>query len=256
VTGAPAPLPVPVDVGAGDPVAILHGYGMLPATYRRTAELLAGGGAGRPCRVVVPNLFAVGGAWSFERVVHAFTLTLDELRVDRVTLVGHSFGGGIELGFAAAHPDRVVELVFSDTLAVSEEWGLADEALRHPVGLLRLATGPAALAFATQWVVHPRAMLSAAWWGFRSKRDGSIGAVAEAGIPAHVLWANRDSILPRADGERFAELLGATFTVATSPTRRYIDHDWMFGDPPLFVRHLRRLHLRIMSEPPGAAASR
>lgn len=240
-------LPVPVDMGSGRAVALLHGYGMRPVTYRHTARLLAEGGAGRPCRVVVPNLFSLHGRWSFGRVVNAFSATLDDLGLERVTLIGHSFGGGIELGFAASHPERVEELVFSDTLAMSEEWGLADEALRHPFGLLRLATAPAAFAFTTQALFHPSQMAVAAWWGFTSKRTSFIDAVAAAGIPAHVLWANRDSIIPRSDGQAFAARLHANFTVAHAPDGRPIDHDWMFQDPPLFVAHLGGLGLRMAS---------
>ena len=240
-------LPVPIDVGSGTAVVLLHGYGMRPITYRGTAELLAEGGAGRPCRVIVPNLFSLRGRWSFGRVVNAFTATLDRHGIERATLIGHSFGGGIELGFAASYPKRVEELVFSDTLALSEEWGLADEAVRHPFGLLRLATAPAAFAFATQALFHPSQMAMAAWWGFTSKRTSFIDAVAAAGIPAHVLWANRDSIIPRSDGEEFAACLHATFTVAHASDGRWIDHDWMFQDPQLFVAHLRALRLRTMS---------
>lgn len=217
---------------------LLQGFGMRPDTYRATADVLASG-----ARVVIPDLFAVRGPWRYRRVLDAFVATLDDLGLDRVSMIGHSFGGGIELGFAASYPERVVELVFSDTLAVSEEWGLADEALRRPWGLVRLATWPAATAFVSQWLAHPRQMLSAAWWGFRSTRYGAISVVAERGIPAHVLWANRDSILPRADGREFAERLGATFTVAHSPDGRPIDHDWMFQNPRLFVAHLQALGL-------------
>ena len=79
---------------------------------------------------------------------------------------------------------------------------------------------------------------------------GMVEAVADAGIRAHVLWANRDSILPRADGRRFAERLGATFTVAVAPDGRAVDHDWMFEDPDLFVAHLRKLGIAAL-EPDG-----
>ena len=238
---APECLRVPVDVGTGPAVVFLHGFAMRPWTYRRTAELLAD-----RTRVVVPDLFDVRGPWRYGRVLDAFVRTLDALGLDAVTLVGHSFGGGIELGFAAARPERVVELVFSDTLAVSEEWGLADEALRHPLGLARLATVPAATSFVQTWLAHPRQMVDAAWWGFRSRRDGDIHHVAASGIPAHVLWANRDSILSRADGLQFAERLGATFTVATTADGGPVDHDWMFQQPELFVGHLEELGLRAL----------
>jgi pimeloyl-ACP methyl ester carboxylesterase len=234
-------LHVPVDVGAGPAVVLLHGYGMRPGTYRGTAELLAGS-----CRVVVPDLFAVPAPWRYRDVLDRLVATVDDLGLERVSMIGHSFGGGIELGFASRHPDRTVELVFSDTLAVSDEFGLADEALRHPVGLLRLATARAASAFASQVLSHPRQMAEAAWWGFRSRRAGDIETVAAAGIPAYVLWASRDSILPRSDGCRFAELLHAPFVVAQADDGRPVDHDWMFEDPELFVEHLRLLGLRFL----------
>lgn len=238
---------MPVDLGDGPPIVLLHGFAMRPWTYRPTAALLSS-----RARVLVPDLFDVRGPWRYEAVVDAFTRTLDHLGLEQVTLVGHSFGGGIELGFAAAHPERVTELVFSDTLAVSEEWGLADEALRHPVRLARLATAPAASAFLQTWLQHPRQMVAAAWWGFRSTRDGDISRIARARIPAHVLWANRDSILSRSDGRDFAERMGASFTVASSARGGPIDHDWMFQQPQLFVDHLARLGLRALGAPPVA----
>jgi len=235
-------LEVPIDIGAGPPVVLLHGYAMRPETYRRLAELLA-----PRCRVIVPDLFAFRGPWSYPAVLDAFTAALDRLGLDRVTLIGHSFGGGIELGFASLFPGRVVELVFSDTLAVSREWGLADEALRHPLGLLWLATPTAAAAFARSWITHPRQLVEAGWWGFTSGRDGASEAVARAGLSAHVVWANRDSILARGDGEQFARVLHASFTVASSPDGRPIDHDWMFLQPELFFAHLEGLELHALA---------
>ncbi len=187
------------------------------------------------------------GRWHYPKILDAFVATLDHLGLDRVSLLGHSFGGGLELGFASRWPDRVVELVFSDTLAVSREWGLADEALRHPGRLARLATPTALSAFIWNWALHPRQLMEAAWWGFTSGRDAEGVTVARTAIPAHVLWANRDSILSRSDGRRFAEELDATFTVAEAPDGRAIDHDWMFQQPEVFVAQLERLNLDVLS---------
>jgi pimeloyl-ACP methyl ester carboxylesterase len=235
-------LEVPVDMGEGPPVVLLHGYAMRPDTYGGLADLLA-----RRCRVVVPDLFAFRGPWRYPAVLDAFTAALGGLGLDRATLIGHSFGGGIELGFAARDPGRVVELVFSDTLAVSHQWGLADEALRHPWGLLWLATPTAASAFGRSWMAHPRQLVEAGWWGFTSDRDGEAEACGRAGVAAHVLWANRDSILARSDGERFARELHASFTVASAPDGRPIDHDWMFQQPELFFSHLEKLKLNALT---------
>ncbi len=233
------PLDVPVDVGDGNAVVLLHGFGMRPRTYLRTARILA-----ERTRVVIPDLFAVHGHWVYEDVLGALRAALDDLGLQRVTLIGHSFGGALELGFAAAHPERVVELVFSDTLAVSAEWSLADEAMRHPLGLLRLATPLAASSFGVTALRHGRQLADAGWWAFRSERRDDIRIVAEHGLRAHVMWANRDSILSRRDGREFARDLRASFTVATAPGNRTIDHDWMFQQPELFVDHLQRLRLK------------
>ena len=58
---------------------------------------------------------------------------------------------------------------------------------------------------------------------------------------------NRDSILARSDGERFARELHASFTVASAPDGRPIDHDWMFQQPELFFSHLEKLKLNALT---------
>jgi len=62
-----------------------------------------------------------------------------------------------------------------------------------------------------------------------------------------VLWAERDTVLSRADGREFAARLHADFTVARRPPGYGpIDHDWMFDDPELFAAHLEELGLRVL----------
>ena len=227
-----------LSVGSGRPVVLLHGYAMQPWTYLGLARVL-----GREARVVIPAIFAVRGRWTFSRALDALVATLDQLGLERVSLLGHSFGGGLELGLAARHPDRVAECVFADTLGVKERFGLAQEALRHPLGILAMATPRAAAAFFESMATHPGQLAAAAMWGFLSDREPDIEAVVAAGIPCHVLWANRDTLLARSDGQEFARRLHATFTVAVDPP---VDHDWMFDDPELFAAHLRLLNLEVL----------
>jgi hypothetical protein len=142
----------------------------------------------------------------------------------------------------------VVECVFADTLGVRERFGLAEEALHNPVGILAMATPPAAAAFFESVLTHPVQLGAAALWGFASDRGPDIERVVRAGIACHVLWANHDTLLARADGEEFARRLNATFTVASG---HRVDHDWMFDDPQLFADHLAPLGLQAL---PGANA--
>lgn len=225
-------------VGSGPPLVLLHGFAMRPETYLPLAELLAA-----QVQVVIPAIFELPGAWRYDRALASLAMTLDDLDLGPASLLGHSFGGGLELGYAAARPDVVVECVFADTLGVADRFHLAGEALRHPLGLRHMATPPAIDAFARSAAHQGRQLVDAAWWGFISDRNADIERVTAAGIPCHVLWASRDSLLPRTDGEEFARRLHASFDVAAAPE---VDHDWMFDDPELFMAHLESLHLRAL----------
>jgi pimeloyl-ACP methyl ester carboxylesterase len=231
-----------VTVGDGPTILVLHGYGMQPSTYLPMARLLAD-----RAHVVIPAIFALPERWTFAHALDSLEATLDDLGIDRVSLLGHSFGGGLELGLAARCPDRIRECVFSDTLGVHREFGLAWEAV-HPIGILRMASRSAATTFVGSWATHPIQLSTAALWAFFSNRAEEIKTIADAGIPCHVMWASHDTILSRADGAEFARLLHATFTVAERPPGYGpIDHDWMFDDPDLFVDHLEKLGLEALS---------
>lgn len=230
-----------LDLGAGPTILLLHGYGMKPETYLPMARLLTD-----RARVVIPDLFAVPGRWTFDHAVDCLELTLEEVGVEQVSLLGHSFGGSLELGLLCRIPARVVECVFSDTLGMHREFSLALEAV-HPLGIVRMATPPAVRSFSEQWLAHPFHLAAAALWAFHSDRRPEIDMCASFGLPCHVLWAARDTILSRKDGQEFARHLHATFTVAKAPPGYGpIDHDWMFDDPELFVQHLDALGLRAL----------
>jgi len=235
-------LATPIDIGRGRPLVLLPGFGLSPQVYGATAALLAG-----QCRVIVTDLYRESGGWNLAETVDQFVATLDRANLDRVTIMGHSFSGGVELGFAARYPQRVIELVFVDTLAMSREWPLAEEALRHPIRLLWMATPRAALAFGSTVLRYPRRITEAAWWGFTSGRSADADVVANHNVPAHVLWAHRDSLLSREDGAAFARELRASFTIAERRDSGPVDHDWMYRHPQLFVRHVHRLGLDVFA---------
>jgi pimeloyl-ACP methyl ester carboxylesterase len=226
-------------VGQGHPLVLLHGFGMQPRTYLPLARLLAD-----RAHVIIPAIFDLPGAWTFARALAGLEATLDSLGLEQVSLLGHSFGGGLELGFAAMWPQRTIECVFGDTLGVKERFGLAEEALHNPLGILEMATPPAASAFIQSVITHPLQLAQAAMWAFECDREPDIEQVTAAGIPCHVLWANHDTLLARSDGREFARHLHASFTVASGPT---VTHDWMFDAPELFAQHLAQLGLLALS---------
>jgi hypothetical protein len=112
-----------------------------------------------------------------------------------------------------------------------------------------MASLPAAEAFGKSFITHPVQLVRAAWWGFTSDRTSDIAQCVANKIPCHVLWAERDTILRRSDGQDFARDLNATFTVVNRPPGyERIDHDWMFDDPELFASHLEELNLQVLAK--------
>lgn len=101
---------------AGDdgPVLLfLHGLGGSSATWTPVLQRLGG-----VARVIAPDLLGHGGSAApdsgdYSPAGHATWLRdlLNALGLDRVTVVGHSFGGGVAMQFAYQYPERVQRLV-------------------------------------------------------------------------------------------------------------------------------------------------
>lgn len=218
-----------LDSGSGSALLLVHG---LLGSHRNWAHLIDR--LDDAHRVIVPDLFGHGGSakpvGDYSLGAHAATLRdlLDRLEVDRVTLVGHSLGGGISLEFCYLFPERVERLVLVGS------GGLGREV--NP--LLRSATLPGAEwvlpLIASGWMldrVHslgrvlskiglrPGADLAAIWEGFTSLGDpdsrraflATTRAVIDPGgqsvsardflpevigMPTLVVWGTRDRLIP------------------------------------------------------------
>ncbi|MFL6128600.1 MAG: alpha/beta fold hydrolase [Mycobacteriales bacterium] len=222
-----------LDAGSGPPIVFVHG---LLGSYRIWAHLVAVLAADH--RVVAPDLFGHGGSakprGDYSLGAQAATLRdlLDELELGRVTLVGHSLGGGVALQFMYLFPDRVERLVLVSSGGLGREL--------NP--LLRAPTLPGAEwvlpLLASRWArsrvegigrgvgrmltragIRPNADVSEAWLGFVSLGDAdsrraflaSVRAVIDPGgqtvtagpllhrlgaVPTLLVWGGRDRMIP------------------------------------------------------------
>ncbi|MFD0665749.1 alpha/beta fold hydrolase [Thermocatellispora tengchongensis] len=121
--------------GDGPPLLLIHGIGDSSATWEPVLPLLA-----RRFTVIAPDLLGHGESDKprADYAVAAYACgmrdLLSVLGVDRVTVAGHSLGGGIAMQFAYQFPERCERLVLVDSAGVGAEV--------HP--LLRAASGPLA----------------------------------------------------------------------------------------------------------------
>ncbi|MEV0699027.1 alpha/beta hydrolase [Saccharopolyspora sp. NPDC050389] len=99
-----------------EPVLLLHGAMLdtVELLWHRVLPALA-----RTHRVYAIDLPKHGGSRPWQRTVDQelcellVEQLLDHLEVERISLVGHSMGGGIAIGYSLHHPERVSRAVFS-----------------------------------------------------------------------------------------------------------------------------------------------
>ncbi len=253
--------------GRGPVLLLLHGITNSSQTWERVAGLLR-----RRFTLVAPDLLGHGesatprGDYSLGAHASGVRDLLGALGHDRVTVIGHSFGGGIAMQFAYQFPERCERLVLVSSGGLGREVHL----------LLRAATLPGAdyvlpLLTSTQLVgfgrglggllrrarLAPSGDLDVLARGFSSLDNAgsrqaflhTIRAVVDvngqrvsahdrlelaARIPTLIVWGERDSIIPVAHGEAaHAAMPGSRLEVF--PGAGHMPHD---ADPDRFARVL------------------
>jgi pimeloyl-ACP methyl ester carboxylesterase len=123
--------------GSGPPLLLIHGIGDSSATWRTVLPRLA-----RNHTVIAPDLLGHGRSakpradYSTAAYANGMRDLLGVLGIDRVTLVGHSLGGGVAMQFAYQFPDK------TERMALIASGGAG----RHVSPLLRAASLPGAQA--------------------------------------------------------------------------------------------------------------
>ena len=101
-----------VKVGQGPVVLLLHGLGCDHTTWEPVIDSLA-----RRYTVIAPDLLGHGlsakprADYSVGGYANGMRDLLTLLGIDRVTVVGHSFGGGVAMQFAYQFPERTERLI-------------------------------------------------------------------------------------------------------------------------------------------------
>lgn len=218
-----------VDSGAGPAVLFIHG---ILGSQRQWAHLVDN--VDDDHRVLVPDLFGHGESakpmGDYSLSAHAATLRdlLDHLGIDRVTLVGHSLGGGIAMQFYYLFPERVDRLVLVSSGGLGREVNLILRSATLPGAkqVLSLVASAAVLdplerlgrrAFRIGW--RPSPDIDAIWQGFSSLADresrnaflATARSVIDFGgqtvsardhlasvrpIPTLIVWGSKDRMIP------------------------------------------------------------
>ena len=237
--------------GNGPPVVFLHGWGLAHRTYRRALKMLVAGGL----RVYAPALPGFAGTSAlppadftlagYARWVGAFLTAVDI--EEPVTLVGHSFGGGVAIKTAHDFPDLVGRLVLVNSIGGSTwlddgnhqrlmsersvwDWGIH---LRADTLSLRQLTRivPVIAADAVPNVLRqPRVVWRVGHLARTADLAGELDALRRRSLPVVILWGREDSVLPLASLESLRVALG-------DPTVHLLEgsHSWLLANPTRFA---------------------
>jgi len=222
-----------VDAGTGSPVILLHGLADDVGVWESAIAPLAA-----KYRVVALDQIGFGRsdkpllnyrASTFADFLDGF---LNELKIDRASLVGNSLGGWVAADFALTHPERINRLVLCDAAGYAAVSKTMDP---RALSALRLASredirylGPLTfrdkrfyedvdLAFkqhvsaGDNYTVNQ--LLDSMIRG-EDVLDGRMGAIRK---PTLIVWGREDKLIPLSFAERFhKEIAGSQLRVIDS----------------------------------------
>lgn len=226
------------EIGAGRPLVLLHGLGDTHRTWHRVARRLssnhrvymldlAGHGlSGRPDASYDLDWHArVAGSW------------IDQLGLDEIDLVGHSFGGGVAQQLLLSHHERVRRLGLVSPGGLGREVAFGLRLLALPLArwviapFLGIGTRIALWCLQSSYTAEDRR-----WHAWVNSMPGTARALTRStrGVinlcgqhrhflqrahevprlpPVAVYWGERDSVLPVAHARRMlAQIRGAELT--------------------------------------------
>jgi pimeloyl-ACP methyl ester carboxylesterase len=257
-----------VDSGSGPAVLFIHG---ILGSQRQWSRLVDD--MDDHHRVVVPDLFGHGdsakplGDYSLSSHAAAMRDLLDHLGIERVTLVGHSLGGGIAMQFFYLFPERVERLVLVSSGGLGREVNVLLRAATLPgaaqvLGVVASApvlSGVETLSKGASKVGwRPGADITATWRGFRALGNresrhaflATTRAVIDVGgqsisahdhldgalpVPTLVVWGTHDRMIP----VEHARDVAAAVTGARLELFDGAGHFPHLEDPDRFARVLR-----------------
>lgn len=107
----------------GKTIMLLHGKNFNGAYWERTAKDLSAKGF----RVVIPDQIGFGKSskphayqFSFSQLAENTKAVLDELKIDKTIVLGHSMGGMVATRFTLLYPEKVQKLILENPIGLED----------------------------------------------------------------------------------------------------------------------------------------
>lgn len=222
-----------IDKGSGSPVLLVHGFFYDSFTWHNNIDALS-----TTFRVLVPDLWGFGYStrepldYGYPLYAEQLLLLLDELDIEKVSIVGHSMGGGTAIYFSVHHPERVQKLLLVDAAGIPNPLPLLGKLTNLPlVGELMYGLRGnfmRRMALKTNWIYDndfitdsyfdnvtrfhkiegtSEVMLAILRKQFFHTLAEEVRALGELDIPTLIVWGEHDKAVPLARGREMHALL-------------------------------------------------
>ncbi len=231
-------------------VVFLHGWALGQHVYKRALKRLTAKGI----RVLAPAMPGFGGTADLPRRqfdLPGYAAWVAEFIREvgprsQVTLVGHSFGGGVAIQTAHDHPELVARLVVVNSIGGSAwrdeggvlktlsqrpiwDWGLHLRADVAPVRQLRRVLPVIAEDALPNLLRNPGAVWRVGKLARTANLTSELEEIRRRGLPVVVLWGERDTVIPALARDDMLAALGNATSVPMEGA-----HNWLLYDPAAF----------------------
>ena len=196
--------------GTGNPLVLVHGFPLDHTSWRETIPLLED-----KFDVILPDLRGFGRSpqaappYSISDMADDIAGLLDDLKIDRTAIAGHSMGGYVALAFAGRFPGRVsaLGLVSSQAAPDSAErkegrHKTAAEVLEKGVSVVadsmtpKLSADVRVQAFVHEVIMRQnQAGVSGALQAMAGRED-SMPILSSSGFPLVLIHGDADALIP------------------------------------------------------------
>lgn len=210
-----------IEAGEGPAVMLLHGYPLDHSIWDPIVPFLT-----RDARLIMPDLRGHGkspspeGVYSMKEMAGDLLKLVDELRVEKVILVGHSLGGYVAVNFLHHYPHKVTGLALVASRAKADSEGKKLERLRTAEQVLKSGveevTNSMLDKLTSKTSLHlklRKIMMLTSPIGIAgtlrgiAEREDATSWLPKIKIPSLVIAGENDQIIPLEESQNLAELL-------------------------------------------------
>ncbi len=213
--------------GEGTPVILAHGFPLDRSIWYPILPKLS-----EKAHVVLPDLRGHGqspvpdGVYSMRLMAEDLVALMDQLKIEKAVLAGHSMGGYVSLAFARAYPNRLAGLALVATQAAADSperragrEKMVDEVRRKGIKAVAQSMAPVLTCRADLVDNVHKIIMGMNPKGVRNslkgiaERPNAQEWLSTVTVPAVVIAGAEDKLIPIERGKIMAQLLGRAWLV-------------------------------------------